>query len=303
MKWVSVLFLFIGATSCIRQGETAVEETYRSDTGLVQVDTAIARVPAWDPVADSLAEIRTRDSFFAIPPRKVFISSPASFCWDQCAAFFLDTTKVYRERLKVNYDFEPVTNWKSELIANRYRYSWDNFTLEVNEPDPENYHPQQFTMNGWPLEPGVRLDTSVAGEWFLSNISLAEDEFWRLTVGPRHFIEATGFIRHCTGKACGQLYHFLYDLENQKVLVIDEYRGYRLYAGYNKRSGNVEFLKRDEGLSEQYNCLFEEGKVLTLFPNGRISYKTNNDGNIVGYKAYFPLNEKEDRLVLYDLNR
>lgn len=303
MKWVSVLFLFIGATSCIKQGETAVEETYRSDTVLVQMDTAIARVPAWDPVADSLADVRERDSFFAIPPCKVFISNPASFCWDQCAAFFLDTTKVYRERLKVKYEFEPVTNWKSELVANRYRYTWDNFTLEVYEPDPESYHPQQFTMNGWPLKPGGRLDTSVAGDWFLSTISLSEDDFWHLTVGPRHFIEATGFIRHCNGKACGQLYHFLYDLENHKALVIDEYRGYRLYAGYNTRSGNVEFLKRDEGLSEQYNCLFEEGKLLTVFPNGRISYKTTNDGNIVGYKAYFPLNGKEDRLVLYELNR
>lgn len=297
-----ILLLFCSA-SCIRQGDTSIAVTGQVDTSLWLVDTAISPVPVRNPVADSLAEVRERDLFFAFAPKKVFISKPQSFCWDQCAAFFLDTTKVYRERIKVKYEFEPVTDWKLELKSNRYWFMWDNFTLGITEPDPENYKPQFFTMNGLPLEPGVRLDTSIAGDWFLYTIDLDEEEFWRLTVGPRHFIEATGFIRHCNGKGCGQLYHFLYDLENQKAFVLDEYRGYRLYAGYNTQTGDVEFLKRDEDITEKYNCIFETGKVLSLTPGGYIHYKKTEKGKIAGYQAYFPLNENEDRLVLYELNR
>ena len=303
MKWVGVLILFMGTASCIRQGETTAVEPKRSDTSLVQFDSAIAPIPAWDSVADSLDRVRERDSFFAIPPRKVFVSTPASFCWDQCAAFFLDTTKVYRERMKVKYEIEPVTDWKQELKANLHWYSWDNYTLCITEPDPGEYTLQKLSMNGRLLKSGAGLDTTIAGEWFLYDIDIDEEEFWRLKAGPRNFILATGFIRHCHGKGCGQLYHFIYDLDNQKAFIIDEFRGYRLNTGYNTQTGNVEFLKSDENIEEKYNCLFETGKLIVLTPEGKMQYKTNSAGKIIGYSAYLPLDEKEDKLVLYELNQ
>lgn len=303
MNWISVLLLFICTTGCIRQVETAAVESEQSDTALILVDTSIAPVTAWDPVEDSLAEVGERDRFFAIPPKKVFISKPKSFCWDQCAAFFLDTTMVVTERMQVKYESEQVTDWELDVKANRYWFSWDSYTLSITEPDPENYKPQQFFMNGLPLEPGVRLDTTVAGSWFLLNIDLDEEEFWRLRAGPRQFIVATGFIRHCNGIGCGQLYHFIYDLDNQKALVIDEFRGYRLYTGYNPITGDVEFLKTDNELHDRFNCIFETGQVLALSPGGEIRFKTAANGKKTGYKAYLPLNAESDSLILYELNR
>jgi hypothetical protein len=298
-----MLLLICLFASCLRNmnldGQLPVTDTAM----VVAFDTSITVTTAWDPLADSIAKLKERDSFFAIPPKMIFVGSPESFCWDQCAAFFLDTSRVVTERIKVKYEFEQVTDWKFDVKANRYWFSWDQYTLGITEPDPYEYAPQQFTMNGWLLKPGVSLDTTVSGSWFLNNIDLDEEEFWRLTAGPRHFIVATGFIRHCNGMGCGQIYHFLYDLDNQKALVIDEFRGYRLYTGYNPVNGDVEFLKRDNEPGGRYNCLFETGQVLALSPDGSIRFKTTVNGNKTGYKAYLPMNAETDSLILYELNR
>lgn len=303
MKTVWFSLILFCTAGCIRQGNKVTSVPEQTDTSFWLVDTAIALKAAWDPVADSLAEVRERDRFFAIQPRKIFVGTPQSFCWDQCAAFFLDTTMVVTERMQVKYESELVTDWKLDVKANRYWFSWDSYTLSITEPDPEHYKPQQFFMNGLPLEPGVRLDTTVAGSWFLLNIDLDEEEFWRLRAGPRHFIVANGFIRHCNGIGCGQLYHFIYDLDNQKALVIDEFRGYRLYTGYNPITGDVEFLKTDNELHDRFNCIFETGQVLALSSRGEIRFKTAANGKKAGYKAYLPLNAESDSLILYELNR
>ncbi len=293
-----VLFLQI---SCMRRVKP-YEQVSTTDSAMVITDTVIAPVPVWDPVADSLAGIRERDSFFAVPLKRVFVSTTGN-CWDQCAAFFLDTTQINRERLKVSYDVEPVTDWQMNVKKYRYWFSWDNYTLGITDPCPEDYCPQQFTINGLHLEPGVRLDTTVAGTWFLHHIVLYEDDFWRITAGNRRFIMANGFIRNCNGIGCGQLYNFLYDLDNNKAFVIDQFRGYQLYTGYNRSTGEVEFLKTDKDNWDRYNCLFETGKVIVLSLDGKLRFKTNAKGEQVGYKAWLPMSAEADSLCLYSLTR
>ena len=256
----------------------------------VLIDTVIAPFTNSNRFEDSLQVIQERDSFYKIKPLKKFIDDYKSYGEDKLAASFIDTSQVVLSVINMR-DTEIIKYDKQQMpVARKFIYRNKDLTVQLND-DCYGYCPRKFFINNKLLRPGIELDTSISGEWFIGNIVLDKENFFNVRIGNRKLFLAVGHVEECNGMACGVNYFLLYDPQHKKAIVYQQFRSAKFRAGFNRQTGEVEILVTDQGdYSDMLNCVFSFGRVFSITKNGTIKQANQKPGKPLYYKAYSTMN-------------
>ena len=217
---------------------------------------------------------------------------------DKLTQSFIDTSLLVLSIMNVR-DTEVVKYNKEELpVAKKYIYRHADIVMQLND-DCYDYCPRKIFINNKQMRPGIELDTSISGDWFIDNIILDKEKFYRARIGGRSFLLAGGHVEKCNGMACGVNYFLLYDIQNKKAIVYHQFRSEEFRAGFNKKTGEVEILVTDDGdYNDMLNCVFNSGRVFRITKNGMVKQTKNDSGKPLYYKGYSPMNGVDTTIII-----
>jgi hypothetical protein len=285
MKWFLFFLTYTAVISCNQNN--GIVTSSQKDTLSPLYDTTIVAYTSASRSEDSLDAIKKRDSFYSIRPIQIFISDKKADCWSKLKASFIDTTLVKITSIKVSYK-EFTTFDKEQIpVAKQYAFTSNEFSVKLKDNCYGDYYPREFYINNKKMQPPVDLDTSISGNWFITNIMLTETEFYKMKIAHRNFYMAKGYVEKCNGTACGVLYFLLYDADNKKTIIFHQFRDEELRIGYDLKTGNIELMAtRDMEYIDTWQCITYSGNVFSIAPNGKVVSKKGKNGKPVCFAGY-----------------
>jgi hypothetical protein len=264
------------------------------DTAIVPaVDSGIVAVP-YDRVADSLRTVHLRDSFYARPTVKRFVTDVQGNALLKLAAWCTDTLPVHRTTLVFTEKEDRLYNKEQLPIQIKYTYRHPAYTITLTNNRPDEYHTRNITINGKPVRPGIELDVSLMGEEWIQHLSLDNTGFTELTIGGQKWLLLEGGIEKCNGIGCGVRYFILYDPLQKRGVAVQQFRMEFLIIGYNKISKQPELVVMDDA---DYNAFLQlkncSGTLYTITPSGKIKAVRDRHALPRNFVGYYPYNDKD----------
>ena len=283
--WVLVL-----ATACKQPVNPTLSVIPLADSTL---DTAIVLAP-YDRVADSLRILHLRDSFYAQPPVLRFADEKESDGLLKLAAWCTDTLPVRRMSLSFTEKEDRTYNAAQEPTQIKYIYRHPLYTVILTDNHPDMYAPRQLAVNGRPLRLGIELDTTLVGNEWLSHLSLDANDFSAIQINRSPWLLLEGGIEKCNGLGCGIRYYILYNPQQNRGIVLRQFRMARLIIGFDKAKGQPTVVVMDDA---DFNELFQyencSGALYTITLHGRIQAVKDRYGQPKRFEGYYPMNERD----------
>jgi hypothetical protein len=287
-----LLLLFVPA--CLQPDKPSANILPVTDTAIVPaMDSAIGAIP-YDRVADSLRTVHLRDSFYAHPVVKRFVTDVQGNALLKLAAWCTDTLPVHRTTLVFTEKEDRLYNKEQLPVQIKYTYRHPAYTITLTNNRPDEYHTRNITINGKPVRPGIELDVSLMdGDW-INNLSLDRYSFTSLNIGGQNWLLLEGGIEKCNGIGCGVRYFILYDPLLKRGVAVQQFRMAFLIIGYNKTSKRPELVIMDDA---DYNAWMQllncSGTLYTITPQAKIKAIKDRHALPRNFVGYYPYNDKD----------
>jgi hypothetical protein len=274
-----------------------------SHPAVVLTDTAKGIIPAMDSgiaaapynrAADSVRTVHLRDSFYAHPVVKRFITDGQGNALLKLVAWCTDTLPVQRTALIFTEAEDRLYN--KEQLPTQVKYTYRNpaYTITLTDNRPDEYHTRKLTINGKPVRPGIELDVSLMNEEWIQYLSLDKTAFTELKIGGQNWLLLEGGIEKCNGMGCGVRYFILYNSLLNRGIVVQQFRMALLIIGYNKTTAQPEMVVMDDA---DYNAWLQllncSGTLYTVTPQGKIKSIKDRYGLPRSFEGYYPYNDKD----------
>lgn len=292
MRFFFIAFLFC-LTAC-RDNTEPVQSTFSKDSVKTTNDTVFLQ-NALQETNCALPEYL--DSIFKLSPIAVMKVSRHGYYYENLIARFIDTTPIKKIPLVFSDTVINKFNTKDEWLSTREINRNQKFTIEICEQFPGNYNPRKFFINGKELRPGIELDTSHAGDFFLHNLEINSAESFLLQMGNKAYLLLRGFVHQCNGISCSVNYSILYDIDSGKAMLDEQYMT-PLCLGFDKTINSPVFIDHYRKLDYLFDCNVDQfsGKLYRWDPQHGIRPLLNNKNKQFQFEGYHKVNS--DSLIL-----
>jgi hypothetical protein len=274
------------ATACKPKKQPPIPESV-----IALVDTVINPYSESDHIADSLQTVRKRDSFYAIKPKALLVSDKNGEAYKKLIALLVDTNGVTKTPLAFSDTIIYKYDKDQNPIAGRQVLRNKRFIVKLVDTNWSEYAPRRIYINGREMRPGIEIDTSQSGTFYVNNIQIDAEDCYILKFGAKEYLLLNGSVEKCTGTACGVGYYLLFDPRLQKALIVQLFRS-EFVVGYDKTSKAPVFidLSSDYEYNHLYQCFLYSGKVYSVDHSCKIKPVVDQLNNPYHLTAY----SKED---------
>lgn len=264
------------------------------DTSLVAWDTSVVSRSLADDLRDSLHIVHLMDSFKTIKPIAVFVTDNKTKAFRKMVSRLIDTSNItitplhFTETLRAG----KTRNSKQRIYTNA------RFTIKQLVPEFNSQLDRQLFINGHELRPGIEIDTTLSGSFYVNTFRFYEEEISIMKFGSREYLRIDGGLENCNGMGCGIAFYLLYDIALKKGMLLQQFRN-DFVVGYNQQRQTPLFINMGDdntwfdGLCE---CWRLSGDVYRFTRTGNIQAATDAGGKQYAFEAFSCAEEDGDTI-------
>ena len=288
MKVLPFFILLISIASCASKKDPDKKTQLRIADSITPIfDTALVARPVYNPGLDSANSKHQRDSFYAIRPAYLFISTGNKAGFDKLIASAIDTSAVVSSKFNFISTEKYTYDKDSMPVSRTITYSTKNYKIKIIDKDLSDFQLRRIFINGKPLQWGSDIDLSLAGSNIIYAIELSPEDFRIIKFREKEFLYLEGYMEKCNGKGCRVTYHLLYDPELNKAVALEQYMATGFYMGKFNSNNQLGFLVFDD---YDYNDLYQNftvaAKAYTFSGNGKVVPARNAKGKQYYFDGY-----------------
>jgi len=288
------IFLLLAIMAC-KQKKQPTAATVQPLT-----DTAIVPYTAANHLQDSIRLQHERDSFYVIQPQAVFITDKRTEAFRKLIAAAIDTSGVTITPIQFSDTAIRTYDKDGNAVSERSIYKSKRFTVQVFNPNIEEFAPKKIFINGHELRAGIEMDTSVYYDEYFYHFDLYNDECAIMKFGNKDYLFLSGYISNCSGMACGVNFYILYDPVIRKAFLLQQFRS-EFIAGYDQKNKTPLFIDMTGSYNELFQCFMWAGKVYRLNHNCRAKPVTDKVGKPLHLTAYSKVDYDTVKLIAGNL--
>jgi hypothetical protein len=277
------IFLLLAFMACKQKHQPAAAIA-KTDT-ITAMDTAIAPYTAADQLQDSLEWRHSIDSFYAIQPQTVFITDNKTQADRKLIAAAIDTSGVTITPIQFSDTAIRTYDKEGNAVSERSIYKSKRFTVQVFDPNIEEFAPKKIYVNGQELRAGIEMDTSLYYDEYFYHFELYYDECAIMKFGNKDYLFLHGYISNCSGMACGVNFYILYDPVIRKALLLQQFRS-EFIAGYDQKNKTPLFIDMSGSYNDLFQCFIRAGIVYRLNHNCKVKPVTDEAGKPLHFTAW-----------------
>lgn len=296
MKILLAACMALAATACKPKKQPPIPESV-----IALVDTTINPYSESDHIADSIQTKHRRDSFYAIKPKAVLISDKNGEAYNKLIALLVDTSGVTKTPLAFSDTIIYKYDKDENPIAGRQVLRNKRFIVKLIDTNWSEYAPRRIYINGREMRPGIEIDTSQSGTFYIYNIQIDAEDCYIMKFGDKEYLLLGGRVEKCNGSACGVDYKLFYDPQLQKAMLLELFRA-DLVTGYDKKNNRPVFIdiSSDAEYYYPYQCFLFSGKVYSLDHSCKIRPAVDQLNKPYHFTAYSK--ENPDSIVVVNGN-
>lgn len=263
-------------------------------------DTAVAPFNRMHSYEDPNWIQHQQDSFYAIKPQAVFITDNKTEAFRKLIAAAIDTSGVTITPIQFSDTAIRTYDKEGNAVSERSIYKNKQFTVQVFDPNLEEFAPKKIYINGQELRAGIEMDTSVYYDEYFYHFDLYNDECAIMKFGNKDYLFLSGYISNCSGMACGVNFYILYDPVIRKAFLLQQFRS-EFIAGYDQKNKTPLFIDMSGSYNELLQCFIRAGKVYRLNHNCKAKQVTNKAGKPLHFTAYSKVDYDTVKLIAGNL--